>query len=106
MTYEEAKQLIDDNKKALDIYITHSDPPHRVLGTLVSNANSDINTEAFIFTQMQEHKRDNKEILDKLNMLKNDLKPFVVILFKGNNLVQPLESYLGNSNFFTDMGNS
>ena len=104
MTYEQAKRLIDDNKKALDIYITHSDPPHRVLGSLIAPADSRLETESFIFEQLKLN-RDNKEILEKLNVMNCELKAFVVLLYKGNNLIQPLESYISVPNFFSAMKN-
>ena len=94
MTYKEAIKLIDDNRKALDKYVLHSDPAHLIIGTFVASENRDKAIEQRIFTECVQGHKNNEDLLFELNMISNDLIPFVVTQMKGEFISQPLASYL------------
>ncbi len=94
MTYKEAIKLIDDNRKALDKYVLHSDPARLIVGTFVSSENRDNAIEQRIFTECVQGHKSNEDLLIELNIFSNDLIPFVVIQTRGENLSLPLASYL------------
>lgn len=94
MTYNEAKQIINDNEKVLSIYTTHDNPPHRILGCFVSPIERSFKREEYIFNECITNKKDNAEVLLNLNIYSADLMPFVAMLIWGNNILIPLESYV------------
>ncbi|HMJ47262.1 MAG TPA: hypothetical protein VK498_08030 [Ferruginibacter sp.] len=105
MTYKEAAQIIKDNEKALDKYVTHSNPPHRVLGCIISHENSNLAIEQKIYEQVINNNRDNLDVLLEMNLVSDKLKPFVILLMRGDNIIQPLESYLSNPLLTGNEGN-
>jgi hypothetical protein len=94
MNYQEAHKQIEDNSKYLSKGITGENPAHQILGTFVSSENRDNTIENRIYDECVVGHKDNAELLAELNMLGNDLIPFIAVLMKGNTIAQPLASYL------------
>ena len=94
MTYKEAVKIISDNKKALDIYTMHDNPPHRILGNFIAPEQRDNKTEQHIYIECVNNHRSNDDVLVELNMYNSELTAFVVILMKGQEITMTLESYL------------
>jgi hypothetical protein len=97
MTYKEALAHIEQNRKALDKYTLNENPPHFVLGTFISTKERDYNTEQYIYEQCKEGK-SNEDVLLELNKMSNDLIPYVVLKIGGNEIAQPLDSYIAPPN--------
>jgi len=94
MTYKEAVKIISDNKKALDIYTMHDNPPHKILGTFIAPEQRDNKTEQHIYIECVNNRRSNDDVLVELNMYNSELTPFVTILMKGQEIAMPIASYL------------
>lgn len=94
MTYYESQKQIDDNFKSLNMYVLYSNPPHMIKGCFVAPTMRDFNQEQYIFIKCIDEAQSNEKILFDLNLMSDQLSPFVAIQAWGMTFFIPLESYL------------
>jgi hypothetical protein len=97
MTYNEAKKVIDDNWGRVNPRMIDSKPPHMILRTLIAPEGSDLNTLATIDNFIQDKEILNDTVLEQMGLINNNLIPYIVYLMRDNNIIWPLDAYLGTS---------
>jgi hypothetical protein len=96
MTFTESENVINDNYNLLDKYTLQTNPPHYILGCIISTTNRSYDREQFIFTECIENKKSNKDVLINLNLLSEDLMPFIIVKMWGDKVIILLENYLSS----------
>jgi hypothetical protein len=105
MTYNEAKQIIDENFDVVNPHMVDSSPPHLILGSLIAPEGSPLNTLVMVDGMMDNDHLPNDEILLQLGLVGNNLIPFIKYKMTGDVIIMPLGSYKG-SYLYTNSGNA
>ncbi len=106
MTFYESQKQIDENWKELDRHVIYSNPPHIIKGCFTAPTKRDHSVEQYIFTKCIDEAQSNEKVLFDLNLMTDQLSPFVAIQAWGMIFFIPLDSYLNAPWKRHDVGNN
>jgi hypothetical protein len=94
MNYEQAQAEINKTEQLYGSK-THLEPPHSIVMCIIAPTDCDPVTRQKLHSECMFNRKSNRQALEELNLLGQDMTPYVIMKLRGEDYMITLTSYLG-----------